>query len=348
MLAESKPTKTELSEWKRSIIESAARSALPIMTYPGLALTGRNIIDAVTNPEHQLACIERIAERYPSLAAVTMMDLSAEAEAFGTQVRFSDTEVPTAIGALVTDMASAEALRVPKPGERRTSVYLKVAELAAARIADRPVFACHIGPFSLAARLCDLKTIMLAVRLQPPLVHAVLGKCVEFLTAYALAFKAAGANGVIMAEPAAGLLSPKQCDEFSSAYVRRIVEAVQDDGFMVILHNCGNTAQLVKSMLSTGAAGLHFSNTVSLCDVAAQMPPDRLVLGNIEPAELFCFGSPDLMESRVRSLLEEMQGFPNFVLSSGCDVPPGSPLANIDAFFATLDQYNAQRLPRAM
>jgi len=54
------------------------------------------------------------------------------------------------------------------------------------------------------------------------------------------------------------------------------------------------------------------------------------------------------MESRVRSLLEEMQGFPNFVLSSGCDVPPGSPLANIDAFFATLERYNAQRVSHAM
>ena len=340
--------KTDLRKWKRSIVESAARSALPVMSYPGLELTGRRVIDAVTNPEHQFACIEQLARRYPAIAAVTMMDLSVEAEAFGAQVRFSETEVPTPIGTLVTDMASAEQLRIPKVGEKRTSVYLKVAELAAARIVDRPVFACHIGPFSLAARLFDMKTIMLAVRRQPALVHVVLGKCLDFLTAYTLAFKAAGANGVVMAEPAAGLISPKQCDEFSSHYVRRMVETVQDDNFFVILHNCGDTAMLVNSMVSTGAAGLHFGNVVSLPEVAKQMPADQLVFGNIEPAGVFCLGSPDQMESQVRSLLNDMEGFDNFVLSSGCDVPPGSPLANIDAFFAALGHYNAQRVPRAM
>jgi len=163
-----------------------------------------------------------------------------------------------------------------------------------------------------------------------------------------LAFKAAGANGVVMAEPAAGLISPKQCDEFSSHYVRRMVEAVQDDNFFVILHNCGDTAMLVNSMVSTGAAGLHFGNVVSLPEVAKQIPRDQLVFGNIEPAGVFCLGSPEQMESQVRSLLNDMEGFDNFVLSSGCDVPPGSPLANIDAFFATLGHYNAQRVPRAM
>lgn len=57
-------------------------------------------------------------------------------------------------------------------------------------------------------------------------------------------FKLAGSNGIIIAEPATGLLSPAQCDEFSSQYVKRIVEAVQDDYFLVILHNCGNTVKI--------------------------------------------------------------------------------------------------------
>ena len=68
--------------------------------------------------------------------------------------------------------------------------------------------------------------------LEPEVIHILLEKITGFLIDYALAFKEAGANGIIIAEPAAGLLSPVLCEEFSSKYVQRIVEEVQDDYFM--------------------------------------------------------------------------------------------------------------------
>ena len=47
-----------------------------------------------------------------------------------------------------------------------------------------------------------------------------------FLIAYGTAYKAAGANGILMAEPLAGVLSPAMMDEFSSPYVKKIVDAI--------------------------------------------------------------------------------------------------------------------------
>lgn len=102
-----------------------------------------------------------------------------------------------------------------------------------------------IGPFSLAGRLFDMTEIMLAVLTEPEAAQVLLDKCTQFLTKYAKAYKSAGANGVIIAEPAAGLLSPPLCQQFSSVYLQKVVAAVQDDYFMVILHNCGNTVHLV-------------------------------------------------------------------------------------------------------
>ena len=40
------------------------------------------------------------------------------------------------------------------------------------------------------------------------MVHVVLEKCAEFITKYILEYKKVGANGVVIAEPLAGLLSP--------------------------------------------------------------------------------------------------------------------------------------------
>ena len=329
-----------MQQWTSSIVNAPGVMALPIMTYPGLALTGKGILDAVNNPAEQAAIIAQLAARYPAAAAVTMMDLSLEAEAFGAQVVFSDKEVPTVHGRLVADLDAAKALPVPKVGAGRTGKALEATEMAVAAVTDRPVFGGQIGPYSLAGRLLGLSDIVLASMRAPNMVHAVLEKCTAFLIEFAGAIKRTGANGVLIAEPAAGLLSPRLCEAFSSPYVRKVVEAVQDSEFLVILHNCGNSTQLVKSMLTTGACALHVGNAVKMPEIARQMPSDRLVMGNIEPGGVFKIGAPDQVRSAVLTLLDEMRTFPNFVLSSGCDIPPGTPLENLDAFFEALAEHN--------
>lgn len=329
-----------MREWQKTIIASRNIGALPIMTYPGLSLTGYTIMDVVTNGEKQFHCMKALAEKYPSIASVAMMDLSVEAEAFGSRVLFSENEVPTVIGQRVADMEAARFLPVPKVGSGRTGVYLEATELAARQIKNKPVLGGLIGPFSLTGRLLEMKNLLLNTRRRPELVHVLLHKTTNFLVEYAKAIKATGANGLIMAEPAAGLVGPSDCDEFSSKYVKQIVDTVQDSSFSVILHNCGNTVPLVKSMLSTGAAGLHFGNAVRMSDMMPQIPPNRLAFGNVDPSGLFRIGTREHMEERVTELLDEVGDYSNFVLSSGCDIPPGAPLANIDSFFDALDFYN--------
>ncbi|MCX7841975.1 MAG: uroporphyrinogen decarboxylase family protein [Clostridia bacterium] len=332
--------KKEMKKWLHELTASVERHTMPIMTYPGLKLVNKSIMDVISDGEAQFECIEALSKKYPSIAAVTIMDLSVEAEAFGSHVRYSDEDVPSVIGRIIEGEESANALKVPKVGDGRTSVYLKAAELAAANIKDRLTFGGEIGPFSLAGRLFDMTEIMVATMLEPETVHIVLEKATQFLVEYAKAFKNTGANGIIIAEPAAGLLSPEHCTEFSSNYVKRIVDAVQDDNFVVILHNCGNTKNLVPSLLSTGARCFHFGNAVDMADIMPQIPWGRVAFGNIDPARVFKNGTVEEMKQKTWELLEKTAVYKNFVLSSGCDVPPGTPLENVEAFFETLDEFN--------
>ena len=95
--------------------------------------------------------------------------------------------------------------------------------------------------------------------------------------------KETGVNGVIIAEPAAGLVSNEDCSSFSSTYISRIVEELQDDNFMIVLHNCGNTGHCTAAMVETKAAGLHFGNKIDMVQVLQECPEDILVMGNIDP-----------------------------------------------------------------
>lgn len=333
--------KRNMDEWLRSLPSTTTRKAMPIATFPGMELLNRPVTDIFFDGEVQVECMRALAERYPSVAALTAMDLSVEAEAFGSRVRLSDSEAPTVIGSIVANQEEVEALPVPPVGAGRTAEVLKAASLAADRIADRPVLGGLIGPFSLGGRLMDMTKFMVGTRREPETVSALLEKCTGFLVEYARAFKAAGANGIIVAEPAAGLISPAFCQKFSSEYVKRIVDAVQDEYFTVILHNCGNTEMLVNQMLYTGAKALHFGNVVDMGNILPQIPSHVLAFGNVDPVKVMKLGSVRDVKVRTLELLEQMSRYPNFVLSTGCETPPGVPIANLDAFFKTLDIFNA-------
>jgi len=42
-------------------------------------------------------------------------------------------------------------------------------------------------------------------------------------------------------------------------------------------------------------------------------------------------------------IMEKCCQYDNFVISSGCDIPPLTPWENIDAFFAAVDEFYAGR-----
>jgi uroporphyrinogen decarboxylase len=322
-----------MKKWLDDCLNNPRKDPLPILSFPGIQLLDMTVSDLVRDGEKQALCMKAIADRYATLAAVSNMDLSVEAEAFGAETRFDDDEVPNIIGRLVDTAEDAKTLRIPAVGTARTKECIKAITLAKSMIKDRPILAGIIGPFSLAGRLLEMAEIMYKAIDDPDMVHEVLDKVTTFLLNYSLALKAAGADGIMMAEPAAGLLSPAWNAEFSADYVARIIEAVQDDHFLVVYHNCGNVLPLVDDLVATGARAFHFGNVISMKKIMDKMPADCLVMGNIDPVTQFSHGTPESIAAATAELMNEMKGYKNFVLSSGCDIPPMTPMANIDAFF---------------
>lgn len=147
----------------------------------------------------------------------------------------------------------------------------------------------------------------------------------------------------MIAEPLAGLLSPSLAEEFSGPYVKKIVDAVQDDDFLVIYHNCGNsTIQTIDSILDTGAAAFHFGNAINMAEMMRHIPADVVAMGNVDPAGEFRNGTPESIRAATLRVMEDCCGYPNFVISSGCDVPPLSGWENINAFFAAVKEFYRQ------
>ena len=229
-----------MRNWAADIIAAPVKQPLPILSFPSVQLLDVSVRELVVSSDLQAKGMKLVADRVPSAAAVSMMDLSVEAEAFGSKVVFSNDEVPTVLGSIVSDEDEANDLAIPQVGDARTGIYVDTVAKAVDMITDRPVFAGVIGPFSLAGRLMGVTDAMFFCYDEPDMVHTILEKVSQFTISYCNAFKAVGANGVMMAEPLGGLLSPSMAEEFSHTYVRKIIEAVQTDEFAVVYHNCGD------------------------------------------------------------------------------------------------------------
>lgn len=329
-----------MNAWIKKIYDSEKRVAVPVMTHPGIEALGYKVIDAVTNGEIHYKAIKYLSDKYNSFACSTIMDLTVEAEAFGCKIDFPENEVPNVIGRLVSDEASVNALQVPDLTVGRVPEYLKASRLAVENLSDKPVFAGCIGPFSLAGRLYDMSEIMIAIYTEPDVILQLLDKCTEFVMKYCAELKRIGVTGVVMAEPAAGLLSNEDCMAYSSVFVKKIVDKLQDDHFTVILHNCGNTGQCTQAMIESGAAALHFGNAIDMVQALSECPKELIVMGNIDPVGIIKQASPEKVKEVTLQLLHDTESYHNFVLSTGCDVPPHVSLDNINAFFEALEEFN--------
>lgn len=331
--------KQNMNEWINAYLQGKNKKPMPILSFPGTQLIGKNVEELVKSGHNQALCMEAIAKRFDTGAAFSLMDLSVEAEAFGSPVVYSADDIPTLHDVLIHDEEEAEALKVPEVGAGRTGECVKGIREACERITDRPIFAGIIGPFSLAGRLLDISEIMLLCYDEPEMVESILEKSTQFLIEYAKAFKEAGANGIAMAEPAAGLLSPPMIREFSNPYVKRVQEAVEDENFLFLYHNCGKVTPLLKEIAELQVRAYSFGNAIDLENALKVIPSDCLVIGNIDPAGILRSETPEVIAQETKALLEKCSKYSNFVLASGCDIPPQTSMENLEAFFCAAEQF---------
>ncbi len=311
---------------------------IPILSFPSTQLLGITVKELLNSPEMQAKGMKAIAERCNIGASLNMMDLSVEAEAFGAEIVFYDDDVPTVRKGIIDDIFDAESITVPSIDKGRATICIEGIREAKKEIRDVPVFCGVIGPYSLAGRLFDMTELMMECYDSPDEVKILLSKATDFIIEYSKALKEAGADGIVMAEPAAGLLSPSLNAEFSVPYVKQIFDAINDEDYVICYHNCGNAVKdMAKDISELGADIYHFGNAINLKDIIPLMPEDCLVMGNIDPV-LFRNGTTEDIRENVKKVFQECSCYDNFMLSSGCDIPAESKWENIDEYFRCVDE----------
>jgi uroporphyrinogen decarboxylase len=167
---------------------------------------------------------------------------------------------------------------------------------------------------------------------RPELMHALLDKLAQAVTAYLNAQIAAGAQAAMIFDTWGGVLTTADYKAFSLAYMRRIVEGLtrESEGrrVPVILFTKGGSGWL-EAMADTGADALGIDWTIDIGEARARVG-DRVALqGNLDPCTLYA--SPESIRRKVGEVLASYGKGSGHVFNLGHGIHPEIPVEHAAA-----------------
>ena len=112
-------TMHNMKQWVAQQISCPEKQAIPILSFPCVQLLDVSVKELTSDSTLQAKGMSAIADRVAAGAAVSFMDLSVEAECFGSAIRILDGEVPTVVGAIISTPEEADDLVIPEIGSGR-------------------------------------------------------------------------------------------------------------------------------------------------------------------------------------------------------------------------------------
>ncbi len=261
------------------------------------------------------------------------------AEGLGCAVEFPEDDFPSLKRPALDHVDQVFDVPVPDPKrDGRMPVYLEATRRIAEAIGDRAAIRVPgTGPFAVASYLIGMQAFLTEVALieagrtaHAAAVERMLDLAAETLIRFGLAQLEAGAHILQCGDSLASgsVISPETFRRFVLPRHRRVFEAWKQAGAITVLHVCGNNTRMLGLLADTGADIVAIDSLVSL-RLAKETIGDRVCLiGNIDPVHVMLQGSPSQVRAAARQCIEDTGG-DGYILGTGCEIPPGTPLENI-------------------
>ena len=300
-------------------------------------LTGTSVKQNLTDGKIMFKTIEQYVTQFkPDFAICTMVDLALEAEACGCKLKMSDNALPSVAEHVIQSRKDLDKLTIPDPyKDGRLSVFLEATSLFNKRFALQAM-AASLGPFTLSAELMGVEVIARKALKEPEFVHEVMEYSLKVIQRFNAEQVKAGAGTIAIAEPTCSLLSARVFEKLVLPYLQRCTASLPVPS---MLHICGEADHLVELMCKTGVSALSLDSPTDITKIKNIVPQNIVIMGNIPPVEVLMMKKPDDVRAATLDLLKAMEGVPNFCVSSGCDLPVGTPMENVKAMIETVKEY---------
>jgi uroporphyrinogen decarboxylase len=320
------------------LIQIAERRMMFMLTGTVTArLNGTSVKQNIMDPETAYNSLAHCTEEFPTAFAVTTFpDPSLVPESCGCEVKFPEDGTPLVTRHSIQTSNDIEHLeKEGLPMSPRMMNGMETMSAMRERFALLN-WALDGAPFSLAALLGGVESVAKKIIKDPEFVLRLLDFCTNISIAAAQMMIQAGSDIILLGDPTSGLLSRKHYERFAAPYIKRVVEAVN---VPVILHVCGKTTHIIEQMCATGVQAISIDSLVDLPSIVPRVPEDIVIIGNLDPVDPVMTGSPEDAASATGDLLDKMRDVPNYMFSTGCELPLETPPENIQAMIETVKSY---------
>ncbi len=324
--------------------QQGQRLVAPLLGFPGIKMTNSSVKISGQNYKAHTQAIEQLYHRFKPDILFPLMDLTVEANALGAYTHFPEDDTPMTSAVKITDSFLSRVKNIDISCDSRALFYSQSIRSLKTLLPDSTCTGAYvIGPFTLAATLMEISEALLTTIVAPQKVHRLIIAILPAILKYTTMLINAGADLICVLEPSASLLNPSQFEEFSANYTRNIVNLSSQSQTDCIYHVCGNTMHLYQKMAASGVNGLSLDSAhtgVNLPEIAAHLDKNILLIGNTNPSGVILNGTSLQVKMEVEALLDSMKNYPNFILSTGCDLPLNTPTENINAFMQAGRNYH--------
>jgi uroporphyrinogen decarboxylase len=311
------------------VVDRDRRLVFAWMSTIGVRLSGYRVPEIYASPEKQLEVARLMDETFAIDFAYPFDDGHIFRDALGVPMLCPDYDFPSTLQPIIKKGSDVERLRVPDPKvDGRMPLCMQGLDLISDAI-SKPLAVSMEGPFTLASELVGITEFMRALIRDPGFVREVLDFTTKAVHDFAAEIVKHGARFVVVCEPTASNLSPAHFERWVVPGFRAVYEALPS--VWKVLHICGDTNHLLGPILEAGADGLNLESQIDFPALARKIPQDVVLVGNIDTF-LIAESTPAIIEDTTRALLRAMRDFPNFLMSTACEIVPSTNLENIHAF----------------
>jgi uroporphyrinogen decarboxylase len=181
----------------------------------------------------------------------------------------------------------------------------------------------HRAAFMWSAYLMDMDNLLANMLVEPETVHLLMDKVLETNIRLAVNAIRAGAEIVTLGDDYAHnhgpLMSPECFAEFVQPRLKRMVDAVHEEGALVVKHSDGNLYPILDAIVSTGVDCINPIEPLAGMDLKTvkQRVGDRVSLcGNIDCGQLLPHGTVQDVIAAVRKAVQDAGAGGGFLLAS--------------------------------
>lgn len=300
---------------------------------------------------------------------VGLADLSATSADFGCKIKYPEDDTPSSEG----HIKDYEKIEVPelKKGTRGYELVMssKQAKEKLNKELNTPFIGFHEGPLLTLTQLMGADRVLMDMKTQPDVVLEAVQKCSDYICQLSELFFNEGAcdalcvdnlwsNNVIMSE--------EDYWKFDGKFVYdQQIPIFKQYNQPYIIHNCADAVHFETQIRKFGTALYSYAYYEKTRDKGSQNYADLIpkygdiccMMGEVNPID-FMDGSAagvqkvkdntETLLENVLPVLKENGLQSKYVMSTGCEVPPGGPLTTVQAMVNTVKELGPELQKKIM